>query len=103
MTIPLIVVCLAAALHGEQHTTAVASGPLRNLPAGWTYQEDLCVHAACGTYTDAISGAVVNCSARETKSRSELRCEAPPISRRFTGKISGHPYLGFEMADARAS
>lgn len=103
MSLLLIVLFLAGAFCDEEHAIAVHSGPLRNLPPGWTYKENLCVHAACGKYTDAFSGAVVSYSSREAKSPAEPRCQAPPISRRFAGKISGHAYSGFEVADARAS
>jgi hypothetical protein len=103
MNLLVIALFLAGAFFDEKHAPALESGPLRNLPPGWTYSEDLCVHAACGTYKHARSGAVVYYSAEETKSISATRCQAPANSRRFAGKISGHLYSGFELADARAS
>ena len=75
------------------------TGPL-TLPPGWNYQEDLCLHSLCGSYSNPRTGAVVSYLVSDERLPWEDPCHVPTSGIPFTGVVEGVRYCGFQAPDA---
>ncbi len=60
------------------------------------------MHADCGTYRDSRTGVELSYRSSDPDTPASDECEPPPVAQPFVGEVQGHPYSGFQVADARS-